>query len=88
MEPKELVEKAKKQLVDITGYSSPAGTGLRKDEKGWIATVEMLEKKSIPDGMDILGSYEVRLDAKGDLLGYERKKLRRRMDTEVARGEE
>jgi len=34
-------------------------------------------------GMDILGTYEVRLNAKGDIVGYERKELRKRIDTGV-----
>ncbi len=87
MEPKELIDKAKKQLADVTGFSSPAGIGLKKEKEGWVVTVEIVEKKSIPEGMDVLGTYEVRLDAKGDLLGYERKDLRKRMDTEFSREE-
>ena len=81
MEPKEFIEKAKKQLADLTGFTSPAGVGLRKEKEGYIVTVEVVEKKSIPEGMDILGTYEVRLDTKGSLLGYERKELRKRTDT-------
>jgi len=81
MEAKELIEKAKKQLADLTGFKEPSGTGLRKEKEGWVVTCEIVEKKSIPDGMDILGTYEVRLDAKGNLLSYERIDLRKRMDT-------
>lgn len=87
MEPKELIEKAKKQLADLTGFASPAGIGLKKWKEGWVVTVEIVEKKSIPEGMDILGTYEVRLNAKGDLLDYERKELRKRTDTEISQGE-
>ena len=87
MEPKELIESAKKQLADLTGFKEPAGVGLRKEKEGWVATVEMVEKKSIPEGMDILGTYEVYLDAKGDLISYERKELRKRMDTEISKEE-
>ena len=81
MEPKELIEKAKKQLAELTGFKEPAGVGLRKEKEGWVVTIEIIEKKSIPEGMDILGTYEVRLDTKGSLLGYERKELRKRTDT-------
>ncbi len=82
MEPKEIIENAKKQLADLTGFKEPAGIGLRKEKEGWIATVEIIEKKSIPEGMDVIGTYEVRLDAKGDLLGYEKISMRKKMDTE------
>ena len=81
MEPKEFIESAKKQLADLTGFKEPAGVGLRKEKEGWVVTVEMVEKKSIPEGMDVIGTYEVRLDAKGDLLGYEKIAMRKKMDT-------
>jgi len=41
----------------------------------------MLEKKSIPDQMDILAIYEALLDDEGNLLGFERKSMRTRMET-------
>ncbi|MBU2635121.1 gas vesicle protein [Patescibacteria group bacterium] len=81
MEPRELIEKAKKQLADLTGFKEPAGIGLKKGKGGWIATLEIVEKKSIPEGMDILGTYEVQLDIKGDLISYEKTAMRKKMDT-------
>ncbi|MBA3047261.1 gas vesicle protein [Patescibacteria group bacterium] len=84
LEPKELVEKAKKQLADLTGFSSPAGIGFKKEGEEWVVKVEIVEKKSIPDGMDVLGIYNIRLDAKGNLLGYERKEMRKRVDTGIS----
>ena len=83
MEPKEITERAKKQLADLTGFKEPAGVGLKKEKEGWMVTVEICEKKSIPEGMDILGTYEVHLDAKGNLLGYEKIAMRKKMDTET-----
>ena len=43
MESKEFIEKAKKDLSNLTGFTSPAGIGLKKDEKGWVATIEIVE---------------------------------------------
>ena len=88
MEPKELIEKAKKQLADLTGFKEPAGVGLKKEGAGWVVTIEIVEKKSIPEGMDILGTYEVRLDVKGNLAGYEKIAMRKKMDTESFEGKE
>lgn len=82
MQSKELVEKAKKELQDLTGFKEPAGIGLRKEKEGWVVTCEIVEKKSIPEGMDVLGTYEVRLGAKGNVLGYEKIAMRKKMDTE------
>ena len=83
MELKEIVEKAKKQLADLTGFKEPAGIGLKKEKEGWMVTVEIVEKKSIPEGMDIIGTYDVHLDAKGELLGYDKTKMRKKTDTET-----
>jgi len=83
MEPKELIEKARKQLADLTGFKEPAGIGLKKEKEGWMVTIEIVEKESIPKGMDVLGTYEVHLDAKGELLGYEKIAMRKKMDTET-----
>ncbi len=82
MESKEIIEKAKKELADLTGFKEPAGIGLKKEKEGWLVTVEITEKKSIPEGMDIIGTYDIHLDAKGDLLGYEKIAMRKKMDTE------
>lgn len=85
-EIKELIEKAKETLADLTGFKTPRGVGARKTDKGWIVKVEITEKSSIPDAMDLLGIYDVSLDEKGKVLGYKRKALRKRGDTEI--GEE
>ncbi|MBI5123352.1 gas vesicle protein [Candidatus Roizmanbacteria bacterium] len=81
MEPKELIEKAKKQLAELTGFKEPSGIGLKKEKEGWVVTVEMVEKKSIPEGMNIIGTYEVKVDGKGEILGYEKIAMRKKMDT-------
>ena len=46
-----------------------------------MVSLEALERKAIPDTMDVLGLYEVRLDSDGNLLGFARKKLRKRGET-------
>lgn len=53
---------------------------INRAEEGWIVVLELLERKAYPDTMDIIGRYEVRMDADGELLGYERKGLRKRID--------
>jgi len=77
---KNIIEKAKKELAELTGFSSPSGIGAKKKDGGWVVTIEIKEKQSIPEGMDILGVYEVETDREGSLLGYERKEIRRRSD--------
>jgi hypothetical protein len=44
----------------------------RSDDDGWKLTVELVELSRIPRAADVLGVYDVTLDAKGDLQGYRR----------------
>lgn len=50
------------------------------EEPGWVAAVEILERKSIPDTQDILGRYEITLDADHTITGYRRTHRYRRDD--------
>jgi hypothetical protein len=76
-----LIERAREQLAEVIGLKLSSTLGASKDDQGWRISVEMIEKKSIPDGMDILATYEARLNDKGELLEFGRKKLRKRIDT-------
>ncbi|MGB6371431.1 MAG: gas vesicle protein GvpO [Atribacterota bacterium] len=79
-----LIEKARKDLSKLTGLTVSSTTGATKDEKGWHISIELVEKHSIPDQMDILALYEVLFDEEGNLLSFERKSMRKRMQAEVA----
>lgn len=81
MATKDILEKAKKELADLTGFKSPSAIGFKKEGNELIATIEVIEKESIPDGMDVLGTYEVRVDENGKIISYERTDLRKRVDT-------
>ena len=85
MTTKDILEKAKKELADLTGFKSPSAVGFKKEGNDLIATIEVIEKESIPDGMDILGTYEVRVDQNGNIIRYERTDLRKRIDTALAK---
>ena len=78
-----LIEQAREELSRLTGLKTSSTVGATKDEKGWHISIEMLEKQSIPDQMDILAVYEALFDEEGNLLGFERKAMRKRMETEV-----
>lgn len=81
MAMKEIAEKAKKEVAELTGFQSPSLVGVKKEGGGWIFSIELVEKNSIPEGMDILGLYEVNVDMGGGVSSYERKSSRRRSDT-------
>lgn len=83
MEVKEISERAKRELKAVMGLEVSSITGVSKvKDDGWQVTVELIERKAIPDTQDLLGLYEVRLDNDGHLISFDRKKVRHRMDIE------
>jgi len=78
----EMVEKTREGLAKVTGLELSTTLGATKEERGWKVSVEMIEKHSIPDQMDILAIYEAILDDAGNLIEFNRKGLRKRVDTE------
>jgi hypothetical protein len=81
MEVIELVNKLVAEFPPLIHLQSSGVIGVSRSEDCWIVTIEMLEKKSIPDSMDVLGCYEVKLDIDGNIQDFARVSLRRRGDT-------
>ncbi|OGO22596.1 MAG: hypothetical protein A2144_04000 [Chloroflexi bacterium RBG_16_50_9] len=81
MNANQVVEKARKEFIGLGKKPADGITGLSKTTEGWTISLEALERKAIPDTMDVLGLYELRLDDEGNLLGLDRKKLRKRGET-------
>jgi hypothetical protein len=81
MNADEIIKKAHEDFARLSKLPVNAVIGLSKMEGVWVVSLESLERKAIPDTMDILGLYEVRMDSEGGLLGFERKKLRKRGET-------
>jgi hypothetical protein len=81
MNANEVVKKAQEEFVRLGKTPANGITGLSKTEEGWAILLEALERKAIPDTMDVLGLYELRLDNEGNLLSLDRKKLRKRGET-------
>jgi hypothetical protein len=51
----------------------PAGvTSLKSTDEGWTAQVEVVEVPRIPDTASVMASYQVQLDARGEIVSYER----------------
>jgi hypothetical protein len=78
----EAIKKARSDLHELTGLEISSTIGAEPDEDGWKVTLEAIEKRSIPDSMDILALYETKLNAKGEMLEFNRIKMRKRIDTE------
>lgn len=76
-----VIKKARNELSELTGLPLSSTLKTVKEDKGWRVLVEMVEKRAIPDGMDVLATYEVLLDEDGNLLEFSRKGMRNRMET-------
>jgi len=77
-----IIKKAQEDFARLSKMPIDGAIGLSKTEDGWVVLLEALERRAIPDTMDVLGVYEVRLDSEGNFLSFERKKLRKRGETE------
>ena len=82
MNADEIIKKAREDFARLSQMPIDGVIGLSKTEEGWVVSLEALERRAIPDTMDVLGLYEVRLDNEGNLLGFNRRKLRKRGETE------
>lgn len=54
---------------------------IERDEEGWYAVVEVIERRAVPDTQDILGRYAIDLDNSGSVIGYRLTDRYRRGDT-------
>ncbi len=82
-----ICEKASLTAETLLRKNVDSVNSLTREDDGWMAEVEVLERKSIPDTQDLLGRYEMKFDAEGELLGYKRVMIRRRSDLEAVEEE-
>src|SRR3954470_17839177 len=68
----QIVRRAVEQVAELTGHPIEGVLGLEKDDDGFVVTLEVVELRRVPDSTDVLGSYAVSVDAKGELEGYRR----------------
>lgn len=82
----QLVAGARRQLAEITGMEAGLVTSLeRSDDDGWKLSLELVELSRVPRAADVLGVYDVKLDAAGNLVSYRRVRRYSRGET---RGDE
>jgi len=75
-----LSQKARKELCKLVGLDFSSMTGIVKGEgdKGWVVTLEVVERHAIPDSLDLLAEYDFYLNEEGVLQTFVRKGLRSR----------
>lgn len=66
------VEQAKAHLTDLTGGVAEGLSSLTRTRDGWRVVLETVELERIPRTTDIMASYAIDLDGRGDLMGYQR----------------
>lgn len=60
------------QIAELTGKEPEGTTGVERADDGWRVTVEVIEDRRVPSSTDVLATYEIRLDAAGELDSYRR----------------
>ncbi len=71
----EAAQRVRDELPGLLGRPIESVLGIRRDEDdGWDVTVAVVELSRIPNSTDILGAYQVNLDAEGELQGYRRQR--------------
>ncbi|MYS88766.1 MULTISPECIES: gas vesicle protein [Streptomyces] len=70
--PMEVLRHARGQLAELTGMTAESVSSFEQTEQGWALEVEVLELERVPDTMSLMASYQVELDARGQLTGYRR----------------
>jgi hypothetical protein len=68
----EIAQVAKQQLTDLTGLKADTVSGMSKCEDGWHVNVDLIQLRCIPDGSDVLATYETVVDDQGNLVKYQR----------------
>ena len=78
----EVILKARSELNNLIGLDISSTVRAVRENGGYLVAIEVIEKHSIPDGMDILATYEAKVDSDGNMLEFKRTKMRKRIDTE------
>lgn len=68
------------RTLAVTRHKVSSITSVAKADDGWRVSVELVERAAVPDSGDLLGVYEVQVSQTGDVMRYERTRMRRRND--------
>ena len=72
------VVQASQRALTLLNLKLSVITSVAPEDGGWRVTAEMVERRGVPDTNDLIGIYDVRLDAAGNVTRYERTRMRRR----------
>ena len=72
--------KVRDEVPQLIGRELDGVTGLMHSDDGWVATVELVERRSVPDTQDLIGQYEVTITSDAVIDGYRRLETYRRAE--------
>ena len=70
------------EVADLVGCPAEGITGARRNDEGWVVTVEVLEVARVPETTDVLATYEVHTDARGSVVEFRRQRRYARGSTD------
>jgi Gas vesicle synthesis protein GvpO len=68
----ELARSAKEAVKELTGFPAETVSGIERNDDGWRVTVDVCELERVPSTTDVMATYEVELDDRGEVVGYKR----------------
>jgi Gas vesicle synthesis protein GvpO len=68
----EIAEKARDAAALLTGLKVDVVSKVEHRDGNWVALVDMVEAKARAGENDLISTYEVVLDATGEVTGYQR----------------
>jgi len=76
-------ELAREKLSDALDKKVDSVVSISEQEGGWLAELDVIDEEYLPDielrsMSDIIGTYEVKLDNKGELVSWNKKSSRKR----------
>mgnify|MGYP001586181822 FL=1 len=74
----QVVEKASNEIGQLVRQPVACVVSCVCLDQGWRVVIETLERKAVPDTSDILAAYLVNLDTQGNLVNFQRLRVRRR----------
>lgn len=79
-----VIVRARQDLEELLGQPVERVAGAVPEEDGWRLTVDIVELARVPDSTSVLGSYDVSVNRRGEVVGYERTRryYRNRTDEE------
>jgi len=65
-------KRAREEFPEVSDIPVERVSAVDRTDKGWQVTLEALELRRVPETMDVIGVYEVDLNARGQVSGWRR----------------